>query len=59
MARHGNHVLGTKYRCLLEDVAADLGKREAIGGRPNVTVTEGRNGEGVYEAVVSTLAEGR
>ena len=30
---------------------------EAIGGRPNVTVTEGRNGDGVYEAVVSTLAE--
>ena len=27
--------------------------REAIAGRPNVTVTEGRNGEGVYEAVVS------
>jgi hydroxymethylpyrimidine pyrophosphatase-like HAD family hydrolase len=30
--------------------------REAIAGRPNVTVTEGRMGEGVYEAVVSTLA---
>jgi hydroxymethylpyrimidine pyrophosphatase-like HAD family hydrolase len=29
---------------------------EAIGGRPNVTVTEGRMGDGVYEAVVSTLA---
>ena len=29
---------------------------EAIGGRPNVTVTEGRMGEGVYEAIVSTLA---
>ena len=26
-------------------------------GRPNVTVTEGRNGDGAYEAVVSTLAE--
>jgi hypothetical protein len=24
---------------------------------PNVTRTEGRNGEGFYEAVVSTLAE--
>ena len=35
----------------------DPGLREAIGGRPNVTVTEGRNGDGVYEAVVSTLAE--
>jgi phosphoglycolate phosphatase len=30
--------------------------REAIGGRPNVTVTEGRMGDGVYEAVISTLA---
>jgi hydroxymethylpyrimidine pyrophosphatase-like HAD family hydrolase len=35
----------------------DPGLREAIGGRPNVTVTEGRNGDGVYEAVISTLAE--
>jgi 3-deoxy-D-manno-octulosonate 8-phosphate phosphatase KdsC-like HAD superfamily phosphatase len=37
----------------------DPGLREAIGGRANVTVTEGRNGDGVYEAVVSTLAESR
>ncbi len=37
----------------------DPGLREAIGGRTNVTVTEGRNGDGVYEAVVSTLAAGR
>ena len=29
---------------------------EAIAGRPNVTVTEGRMGDGVYEAVISTLA---
>jgi hydroxymethylpyrimidine pyrophosphatase-like HAD family hydrolase len=34
----------------------DPALREAIGGRPNVTVTEGRMGEGVYEAIVSTLA---
>jgi hypothetical protein len=34
----------------------DPGLREAIAGRPNVTVTEGRMGEGVYEAIVSTLA---
>jgi HAD superfamily hydrolase (TIGR01484 family) len=34
----------------------DPALREAIGGRPNVTVTEGRMGEGVYEAVVTTLA---
>jgi phosphoglycolate phosphatase len=36
----------------------DPGLREGIGGRPSVTVTEGRNGDGVYEAVISTLAEG-
>jgi hypothetical protein len=37
----------------------DPGLREGIGGRPNVTVTEGRNGDGFYEAVISTLAERR
>ena len=30
--------------------------REALAGYDNVTVTEGRMGDGVYEAVVSTLA---
>jgi HAD superfamily hydrolase (TIGR01484 family) len=30
---------------------------EAIAGRANVTVTEGRSGDGFYEAVVSTLAQ--
>jgi hypothetical protein len=35
----------------------DPGLRESVGGLANVTVTEGRNGDGVYEAVVSTLAE--
>jgi hypothetical protein len=34
----------------------DPALRDAIAGRPNVTVTEGRMGDGVYEAVVSTLA---
>jgi hydroxymethylpyrimidine pyrophosphatase-like HAD family hydrolase len=34
----------------------DPGLREAIARYPNVTVTEGRMGEGVYEAIVSTLA---
>ncbi|MGZ5313150.1 MAG: HAD family hydrolase [Solirubrobacterales bacterium] len=33
----------------------DPGLAEAIGGRPNITVTEGRMGEGVYEAVVASL----
>jgi phosphoglycolate phosphatase len=34
----------------------DPALREAIAGRANVTVTEGRMGDGVYEAIVSTLA---
>jgi hydroxymethylpyrimidine pyrophosphatase-like HAD family hydrolase len=34
----------------------DPALREAIAGRQNVTVTEGLMGEGVYEAIVSTLA---
>lgn len=37
--------------------ARDPGIREAIAAHPNVTVTEGTMGDGVYEAVVSTLAE--
>ena len=37
--------------------SATPGLREAIGGRDNVTVTEGAMGDGFYEAVVSTLAE--
>jgi hydroxymethylpyrimidine pyrophosphatase-like HAD family hydrolase len=35
----------------------DPALREAIAGRQNVTVTEGRMGEGVYEAIVSSLME--
>ncbi len=34
----------------------DAGLREAISKVPNVTVTEGAMGDGVYEAIVSTLA---
>jgi hydroxymethylpyrimidine pyrophosphatase-like HAD family hydrolase len=34
----------------------DPGIRAAIAGRPNVTVTEGRTGDGFYEAVIATLA---
>jgi hydroxymethylpyrimidine pyrophosphatase-like HAD family hydrolase len=37
----------------------DPGLREAIGGRANVTVTDGRMGEGFYEALVSSLVERR
>jgi hydroxymethylpyrimidine pyrophosphatase-like HAD family hydrolase len=33
----------------------DPGLREAMRGRENVTVTEGRTGDGFYEAVVTTL----
>ena len=36
--------------------ARDAGLREAIPQFPNVTVTEGAMGDGVYEAIVSTLA---
>jgi phosphoglycolate phosphatase len=35
----------------------DPGLRKAIVGRDNVTVTEGRMGDGFYEAVVSSLME--
>ncbi len=37
----------------------DPGLREAMGGRENVTVTEGRMGDGFYEALVSSLVERR
>ena len=29
----------------------------SLAGHPNVTVTEGAHGEGVYEAIVGTLAQ--
>ena len=40
-------------------VERDPSIREAIAGAPNVEVTEARNGEGFYEAVVRSLAEAR
>lgn len=40
-------------------VARDPGIRDAIAGRPNVRVAEAAHGAGVYEAVVTTLAERR
>ena len=40
-------------------VQKDPSIRDAIAGRPNVTITEQRNGEGFYEAVVRSLAEAR
>jgi hypothetical protein len=40
-------------------VERDPSIRAAIAGRENVEVTEARNGEGFYEAVVRSLAEAR
>ena len=40
-------------------VERDPGVRAAVAERPNVEVTEARNGEGFYEAVVRSLAEAR
>jgi phosphoglycolate phosphatase len=37
----------------------DPGLRAALPGWDNVTVTEGANGDGFYEAVVSSLVERR
>lgn len=46
-----------RFFCVANGPAKDAALREAIGGYDNVTVTEGRMGDGVYEAVVSTLAQ--
>jgi phosphoglycolate phosphatase len=40
-------------------VANGASKDPALATQPNVEVTEGRNGEGFYEAVVRSLAEAR
>jgi hydroxymethylpyrimidine pyrophosphatase-like HAD family hydrolase len=40
-------------------VANGASKDPALAAHPNVEVTEGRNGEGFYEAVVRSLAEAR
>jgi phosphoglycolate phosphatase len=40
-------------------VANGASKEPALAAQPNVEVTEGRNGEGFYEAVVRSLAEAR
>ncbi len=44
------------FFCVANGPEKDVALREAIPNFPNVTVTEGRTGDGVYEAVVSTLA---
>jgi hydroxymethylpyrimidine pyrophosphatase-like HAD family hydrolase len=50
-----SHVVG-RFFVPANGPERDPALREAIAGRTNVTVTEGRMGDGVYEAVVSTLA---
>ena len=45
-----------RFFCMANGPEKDAALREALAEYPNVTVTEGRMGEGVYEAVVSTLA---
>ena len=40
-------------------VANGAAKDPALATQPNVEVTEGRNGEGFYEAVIRSLAEAR
>jgi phosphoglycolate phosphatase len=45
-----------RFFCVANGPERDAGLREALPGFDNVTVTEGRMGDGVYEAVVSTLA---
>src|SRR2546423_5567376 len=48
-----------RFFLVANSVERDPSLRDSIGGRANVEVTEGRNGEGFYEAVVRSLAEGR
>jgi hydroxymethylpyrimidine pyrophosphatase-like HAD family hydrolase len=46
-----------RFFCVANGYERDEPLRVALGAFDNVTVTEGQMGEGVYEAVVSTLAE--
>lgn len=48
-----------RFFCVANGPARDPGLREAISSVGNATVTEGEMGEGVYQAIVGTLAEGR
>ena len=47
-----------RFFCMANGYEQDEALRAAIGAYDNVTVTEGRMGDGVYEAVVATLALG-
>ena len=44
-----------RFFCVANGPAKDAALREALPSYPNVTVTEGAMGDGVYEAVVTTL----
>jgi hydroxymethylpyrimidine pyrophosphatase-like HAD family hydrolase len=46
-----------RFFCVANGPERDAALRAELASHGNVTVTEGRMGEGVYEAVVSTLAE--
>jgi 3-deoxy-D-manno-octulosonate 8-phosphate phosphatase KdsC-like HAD superfamily phosphatase len=46
-----------RFFCVANGYERDEPLRIALGAFDNVTVTEGRMGEGVYEAVVATLAQ--
>ena len=60
-SREDLDVAGVVARFFLVANAAerDPSVREAVAGEANVEITEGRNGEGFYEAVVRSLAESR
>lgn len=45
-----------RFFCMANGYEKDAELRTALGAFDNVTVTEGRMGDGVYEAVVATLA---
>ena len=46
-----------QFFCMANGYEKDEALRTALGAFDNVTVTEGRMGDGVYEAVVATLAQ--
>ncbi|MGB3099478.1 MAG: hypothetical protein E4H22_05995 [Solirubrobacterales bacterium] len=48
-----------RFFCVANGPERDQALRAALAEYPNATVTEGRMGEGVYEAVISTLAGGQ
>ena len=46
-----------RFFCMANGYEKDEALRTALGAFDNVTVTDGRMGDGVYEAVVATLAQ--